>query len=121
MTFPTGIIMNQPAVTAPARSQRTSIELLEGPIGTDLLQKICELYGRNTDDRYADLEFTRKVFNGNPAGRSYHAFAFDGDEVIGCYAIIPVSILVNGRQLWAGKGEALFVRKEYRPSGLFLV
>ena len=97
------------------------IEAIEGPIGTELLGHICNLYGRNWDSRYTDLEFTRRVFNGNPAGRSYHVFAFEGGEVIGCYAVIPMKVAARGRTLWAGKGEALYVREQHRAAGLFLM
>jgi hypothetical protein len=97
------------------------IEAIEGPIGTELLQHICDLYGRDMDPRYADLEFTRRVFNGNPAGRSFHVFAFEGEQVIGCYAVIPMKVVAHGRKLWAGKGEALYVTEQHRPAGLFLI
>src|SRR5437660_5145555 len=97
------------------------IEAIEGPIGTELLQHVCALYGRNVDSRYADLDFTRRVFNGNPAGRSYHVFAFEGEEAIGCYAVVPMKVVARGRKLWAGKGETLYVREQRRPAGLFLI
>jgi hypothetical protein len=97
------------------------IEAIEGPIGTELLQHICDLYGRGVDPRYADLEFTRRVFNGNPAGRSYHVFAFEGEQVIGCYAVVPIKVAARGLELWAGKGESLYVLEQHRPAGLFLI
>ena len=97
------------------------IEAIEGPIGTELLQHICDLYGRSVDRRYFDLEFTRRVFNCNPAGRSYHLFAFKGPQAIGCYALIPMKIVARGRSMRAGKGEALYVREQYRPAGLLLL
>jgi len=98
---------------------RTRIEVLEGPLPPDLLQHICTLYGGNVDSRYSDLSFTRTVFNGNPAGRSYHAFAYSGETAIGCYSIIPLAI--SGSDLWAGKAEALYVSEKHRPMGLFLM
>ena len=97
------------------------IEAIEGPIGTELLQHVCILYGRSVDGRYADLDFTRRVFNGNPAGRSYHVFAFEGAEVIGCYAVIPIKVVARGRKVLAGKGEALYVREQHRAAALFLM
>jgi hypothetical protein len=106
---------------ASLRSNRIRIEAIEGPIGTDLLRHICDLYGRDGDTRYAGLEFAHRVFNSNPAGRSYHVFARHGEEVIGCYAVIPVKVMAPKGTLWAGKGEALYVRKGYRSTALFLI
>lgn len=101
--------------------KRMRIEVIEGPIGSELLQHFCVLYGRNVDSRYADLDFTRRVFNGNPAGRSYHVFAFEGGEVIGCYAVIPMKVVAHGRKVLAGKGEALYVGERHRAAALFLM
>lgn len=106
---------------ATLRPDRIRIETIEGPIDTELLQHICELYGRHVDSRYADIEFTRKVFNANPAGRSCHTFAFDKEEAVGCYALIPVKVTARGQKLWAGKGEALYVKEEHRAITLFLI
>lgn len=97
------------------------IETVEGPLGQDDLRHICELYGRNVDPRYSDLEFVGNVFNNNPAGHSFHAFAYSGKEAIGCYGVIPVRVVARGREAWGGKGEALYVRPDFRPAGLFLV
>ena len=97
------------------------IESVEGPIGVDLLKHICDLYGRGVDSRYSDLEFTRMVFNENPAGRSYHVFAYNGEEVVGCYAVIPMRVVARGHSLWAGKAEGLYVRERYRPIGVCLI
>lgn len=105
------------ANNAPGLSTR--IEVLEGPLPRDLLQHICTLYGGNVDSRYSDLSFTRTVFNDNPAGHSYHAFAYSGETAIGCYSIIPLAI--SGSDLWAGKSEALYVTENYRPMGLFMM
>lgn len=97
------------------------IEAVEGPIDAGLLQHICDLYGRGVDSRYSDLDFTRRVFNDNPAGRSYHVFAYAGNDVVGCYAVIPMRVMARGHKLWAGKGECLYVREQYRPMGVCLI
>lgn len=97
------------------------IEAIEGPIDASLLQQICDLYGRGVDSRYSDLDFTRRVFNENPAGRSYHVFAYHGNEAVGCYAVIPMRVTARGHKLWAGKGECLYVREQCRPVGVCLI
>ncbi len=90
------------------------LETIKGPVDDTLLRHIGEMYGVDTDTRYRSLDFVRAVFNGNPAGYSYHVFAFDGDRAVGCYAIIPFPIVSRGRAVPAGKAEALFLHKDYR-------
>jgi len=95
-------------------------ETIEGPIDDGRLQQVCELYGAHVDSRYRDLPFVRTVFNDNPAGRSYHVFALDGDRAVGCYAIIPFTVVRqqgSRRELVrAGKAEALFLDPSYRSA-----
>jgi hypothetical protein len=87
---------------------------VKGPINDGLLQCICDLYGRYVNPRYQQLQFVRTVFNGNPIGYSYHAFLYEGQEAVGCYSIIPMEVISRDRLILAGKGEALFLRSEYR-------
>jgi hypothetical protein len=87
---------------------------VKGPINDGLLQCICDLYGRYVNPRYQNLQFVRTVFNGNPIGYSYHAFLYEGHEAVGCYSIIPMEVISRDRLILAGKGEALFLRREYR-------
>jgi hypothetical protein len=122
-TIPLHIARDSCPGTEPATAQSAPIriETMEGPLEPGKLRYICDLYGRNVDARYSDLEFSHRVFNCNPAGRSYHAFAFAGKEAIGCHAVIPIKVSARGREVWAGKGEALYVSPGFRPAGLFLV
>lgn len=86
-----------------------------------MLQHIGVLYGRNVDRRYTDLQFTHKIFNCNPAGNAVYAFAFDGRQPVGCYTAIPMEAVRDDHCFLAAKGEALYVRPEYRPAGLFVL
>jgi hypothetical protein len=90
------------------------IEEIQGPVDDGLLRNICDLYGSHVDPRYRDVEFVRTIFNHNPAGFSYHVFAFDGDRAVGCYAVIPFSLISRGRLIRGGKAEVLFLHEEYR-------
>lgn len=87
---------------------------MQGPLDDGLLRNICDLYGGHVDARYRNLEFVRTIFNGNPAGFSYHVFAFDADRAVGCYAVIPFPLFSRGKLIEGGKAEVLFLHEEYR-------
>src|SRR5437762_14288695 len=87
---------------------------VKGPINDDLLQCICNLYGRYVDSRYQELQFVRTVFNGNPIGYSYHVFVYEGAQAVGCYSIIPMEVISRGCLILAGKAEALFMSEDHR-------
>ncbi|HVH41754.1 MAG TPA: hypothetical protein VM925_05405 [Labilithrix sp.] len=92
---------------------QTHIRVVKGPLTDDALVPICKLYGRQ-DRRYAGLEFSRRVFNENVGGFSYHACAYDGEVLVGHYAVVPVPIVLHRERRLSGKGEALFVDDAYR-------
>lgn len=89
------------------------IKLYKGPIDDKMLEAIGRLYG-NADKKYASIDFLRKKFNFNPHGYSLHAMAYDKENIIGHYSIIPVSIKLGDKELLSGKGEALYVHERYR-------
>ena len=89
------------------------ITIIKGPLGEDLLQAIARMYGSH-DKKYGSLSFCRTVFNENPSGFSFHAFAKDADKIVGHYAVIPVEICARGETELSAKGEALFLEKDHR-------
>jgi hypothetical protein len=93
------------------------ITIITGPLGEDLLQAIARMYGSH-DKKYSSLSFCRTVFNENPSGYSFHAFAKDDDKIVGHYAVIPVEICARGRTGLSAKGEALFLERDYRSESI---
>jgi hypothetical protein len=93
------------------------ITVMKGPLGDDLLRAISTTYGSH-DKKYSSVSFCRTVFNENPSGYSFHAFARDGDRVVGHYAVIPVEICARGKSQLSGKGEALFLERRYRSQSI---
>ena len=93
------------------------ITIIKGPLGEDLLQAIARMYGSH-DKKYSSLSFCRTVFNENPSGYSFHAFAEDDDKIVGHYAVIPVEICARGTRELSAKGEALFLEKDYRSESI---
>jgi hypothetical protein len=90
------------------------LDVLKGPVGKTELEGIARTYGRH-NRRFQSLEFCRTVFNENPYGYSHHAFAYDGERVIGHYSAIPMRLRDRGKRVFAARGEALFVEEAYRP------
>jgi hypothetical protein len=90
-----------------------NLELIDGPLDTPLLESIAGLYGR-FNDRYANVDFTRRLFNENPGGAALHAFVFEDGLAVGHYAILPMAIAVDGTRRRSGKGEAFVVHPDYR-------
>jgi hypothetical protein len=93
------------------------ITIIKGPLGEELLQAIARMYGSH-DKKYSSVRFCRTVFNENPSGYSFHAFAKDHDKIVGHYAVIPVEICARGKAEMSAKGEALFLESDYRSESI---
>ncbi len=91
------------------------IETFAGPLDDSGLESVGSLYGR-VDPKYLQLAYLRHLFIENPYGWALHAFARDGDEVIGHCSVIPVRARVGGRTADSGKVEAYVVDERYRRS-----
>lgn len=78
---------------------------------------IVDLYG-GVDQKYADPEFVRHQFAGNPLGWSLHAFALDGEVPVGHCALLPLPARLGTDTVVAGKFEAFAVRPEYQSAAL---
>jgi len=94
--------------TAPLR-----LELRRGPLEAAALEAIARTYG-TVDPRYANAAFADTIFNRNPYGFSWHALAWEGERVVGHYAVIPMRARGGGASFLSGKGEALFLEESCR-------
>jgi Acetyltransferase (GNAT) domain len=92
------------------------IETRTGPLDEQGLAAVGELYGR-VDAKYRRPTYLRHLFVENPYGWAIHAFARDGDEVVGHCAVVPVRARVAGRPTDSGKVEAYVVDERYRRDG----
>jgi hypothetical protein len=92
------------------------IETLGGPVDESGLDAIGELYGR-VDAKYRRASYLRHLFVENPYGWALHAFARDGDAVVGHCAVVPVRARIDGRPADSGKVEAYYVDERYRRDG----
>ena len=66
-----------------------------------------------------DEDYIEWLYYKNPAGPLHIAFAMDGDTIAGQYAVVPVNILLNGKQLKGSIPVDLFVNSRYRYQGIF--
>ena len=86
-----------------------------GPLADADLAGIARTYG-GVDPRYGAPAFCAEVFNRNPFGWSWHAFARDGAEVVGHYAVIPMRARAGAVRFTSGKGEALYLDERHRAA-----
>lgn len=91
------------------------IRIIKGPLPLEQLQVIAGLYGR-VDAKYASMEYCSYLFNDNPFGYSYHAFAFDEDLAVGHISLIPMWIDTPEGEIESFKAEAFYLKEEYRDS-----
>jgi hypothetical protein len=96
------------------------IRTIRGPLPDEQLGWVTQLYGP-VDPKYASLDFVRYQFNENPYGWSAHAFAIDDDAPVAHSCAVPFRARRNGKELVAGKIEAVVVGESHRgqrlPSG----
>ena len=93
------------------------IELIKGPINEEMLTAITLLYGL-IDPRYKDISFCKNIFNDNPCGYSFHAFAYYEEMIVGHCAVIPLEIVNKGEIVLSGKAEAFYLKEEYKRNTL---
>ncbi len=89
------------------------IQTFAGPLDHSRLESVGSLYG-SVDPKYREPAYLRRLFVENPYGWALHAFAQDGDEVVGHCSVIPIRARVDGRLADSGKVEAYVVDERYR-------
>lgn len=87
--------------------------LVKGPLDRATLQEISQLYG-TYDPKYCSLDFCHGKFNDNLLGYSLHALAWDKEMLVGHYALIPLPINFDGKEILGAKGEAFVVHQDCR-------
>lgn len=91
------------------------IRLIKGPLSLDQLELITQLYGL-VDKKYASLGFCTYLYNQNPYGFSYHAFAYVDNQPVGHIALIPMLIDTPAGRKSSLKSESLYLQPEFRDS-----
>ena len=89
------------------------IRLLKGPLEKYELQQIAGLYGQ-TDYKYAQVSYCEYLFNHNPYGFSYHAFAMHNGYPVGHIAVIPMQIDTPKGMEISLKAEAFYLDPDLR-------
>lgn len=97
----------------PLKKMPIHLKLLRGPLNEQQLKEIRDTYGK-ANPRFRSAEFCDELFNNNPYGFSFHAFAYDDNEVVGVYSVVPVRISSRNQKLLSGKGEALYMKRGHR-------
>lgn len=57
---------------------------------------------------------------GSPAGRAIEGRAEVADEIVGYYALVPVRLWLDGREVVAGLGVTALTRRDWQGRGIFL-
>lgn len=92
-----------------------NIDIIKGPLSNSQLSYIKNLYGQ-VDKKYSSIDFCKYLFNENPFGFSYHAFASDNDNIIGHIALIPVYVETPSDRYVSLKAEAFVIDSKYRDT-----
>lgn len=66
------------------------------------------------------LSFWRWRFADNPFGKAIIKLSFDGDTLIGHYAVIPMEVQVQGKLTKAAFSMTTMVHQDYRDSQIFV-
>lgn len=84
------------------------IETRRSPLDAEHAEAIARLYGP-ADPKYRSPAFLREVFEENPHRFSMHAFAVDGDRIVGHCGIVPIDGRLGSTRIETGKYEAFVV------------
>jgi hypothetical protein len=57
---------------------------------------------------------------GSPAGQAIEGRAEAADEIVGYYALVPVRLWLDGREVVAGLGVTALTRRDWQGRGIFL-
>jgi predicted acetyltransferase len=81
--------------------------------------KILDLY-QTVNGRTMSRAFWRWKFLDSPYGKSIIKLLFDGDKLIGHYAVLPMDMLVRGTPVKAGLSVNTMTHPDYRNRGIFV-
>ncbi|MGH9896175.1 MAG: GNAT family N-acetyltransferase, partial [bacterium] len=109
------------AAAVPARARSGGAEITLGVGGPEELRELARLSEAEfgfLPDRSSE-EYYRWQYYDNPAGRAIVASAWSLGELVGHYAVVPVRVVVEGRETTAGIGVNAIIKKEFQGRAIF--
>ena len=81
--------------------------------------KILQLFAASYGGRTMTNDHWRWRFLDNPAGQAAIELAWQGGELVGHYAVVPVVLAVRGREMLTGLSVTAMIHPRFRRRGLF--
>ena len=82
-------------------------------------QQIYELFEKSFNS-YIDEKLWRWAYIDNPNGDPIVSLYFDGDKLVGHYAVVPIKFVYNSKNIDAVLSMTTMVDVEYRKYGIFI-